>query len=440
MSTREKELLATKEKEIQEMRRKIAEFEAKKKGKKGSHTPNQAAATPSEGNDSESSGANAPRASSVSVDKVDGPSAQLISEAVSAELPQPSEPATTNNDQGVAGLQPPRVKSAKEEKKKRLAALREARDAKLRELREQAEARLREEEARLRALEDEMEIDEGSDDEDNQSEHMSIEEQPEEEAPIDDDGKQIEDSQGKSSPLIMSRKREMSTCRQTGLTFPAVVGPLPSMPETREEAAIPAPATGAEAGDQGQLTGATTDSQDSHMSGLPDPVGDAKSAEVETDGGHHDESRERAITSEEVQPSASTDGHQTRSSSQQHVDDVRMVEEVPVSVPMPDYSMDNATAESRTTNSGQADPDAQPDACEPSEAMATDSADHVAMSDSPEFSPEPAGDRSSNTDGYVQPQSGERAVPATISDVPQLRDEQQEIEGPVTGEVLMKFA
>lgn len=220
-------VLLQKQKEIEDMKRKIAELEAKKKVKKGSQTPSQVASTPSEGNDSESSGAIAPRASSSSADKVDGPSAQLISEAVSANLPKPSEPLPKEDiraqrDQSVS-LARSRMDAAQEQNRKKLAALREAREAKKREhearmreeeaRRQEEEARMEEEEARLQAeLDGEMDMDQGSEDEMNQSEHMSVDEQPAEEIPKDNGGKQDGNKQGKPSLTPRLRGKGNLSC------------------------------------------------------------------------------------------------------------------------------------------------------------------------------------------------------------------------------------
>ncbi|KAK0730042.1 hypothetical protein B0H67DRAFT_548076 [Lasiosphaeris hirsuta] len=83
--------LDLKEKEIQDMRRKIAEAEAKRKVKKssvGSQTPNQSGGTP-ELKDTELARL-PPKQRPISADLSDGPSAQLLSEATSAKLPKPS--------------------------------------------------------------------------------------------------------------------------------------------------------------------------------------------------------------------------------------------------------------------------------------------------------------------------------------------------------------
>lgn len=214
MSTKEKELLAketaAKERAIQEMRRRIAEIEAKQKAKKGSQTPNQAAATPSQSNDSASSGAIVPRPSSVAAGKIDAPSAQLISEAVSARLPKPSESSPKENAQTErsrsVSVSASRANAALEEKKKQLAALREAREAKKREAEERMKAeqarmreeeeRMQEEEARLQAeLEQDAEMENGTDD-DNQSERMSVDEESEEETRGDEEAKETGETQG----------------------------------------------------------------------------------------------------------------------------------------------------------------------------------------------------------------------------------------------------
>ncbi|OIW30861.1 hypothetical protein CONLIGDRAFT_293095 [Coniochaeta ligniaria NRRL 30616] len=386
MSTQEKELLA-KEKAIQEMRRKIAEFEAKKKAKGGSQTPSQAAATPSEGNDSESSGSNGHRASSVSVDKVDGPSAQLISEAVSAKMPKPSDLGLKNNVQAERGRSvshgASRVDSVLEEKKKKLVALREAREARIREaearikaeearIREE-EARMQEEEARLEAeFDGAAEMEHGSD-EDNQSEHMSIDEPPEDETPTNNEGRQNGDN--------------------------------------------PAVPTSTTVGNREQTADAATEAQDVRMNDASQPaIEDASSSQAD----RLDKSHEAANNYQD--PVAV---------SQQQVEDVPTVEQVTVIEQAPDSSMDNATTELPTTSaSGQPAQEAQSDSYKPAEAMATDSADHVDIPDSPEFSPEPAG----NAAGHIDAQIGEQSVPATISDVTRSRDDIQEIEVAVASE------
>jgi hypothetical protein len=145
LSKKEQELLA-KEKAIEAMRRKIAEAEAKRKAKQassGAQTPIPAAATPSEGNGSESSGANGPRASSVSiVDKVNGPSAQLIAEAVAAQSPKPSEAPQANTPQAEPAHSVTAVVESAAQKKERRKRERAEREKKLQEelARIQAEA------------------------------------------------------------------------------------------------------------------------------------------------------------------------------------------------------------------------------------------------------------------------------------------------------------
>lgn len=123
--------LDLKEKAIQDMRRKIAEAEAKRKVKKssvGSQTPNQSSRTP-EFRDNEV--ARLPSRRVVSADLSDGPSAQLLSEATSAKLPKPSRRSTSaQQDKAerrgrIVSLDLSRIDESLEEKMNRLKQLQE---------------------------------------------------------------------------------------------------------------------------------------------------------------------------------------------------------------------------------------------------------------------------------------------------------------------------
>lgn len=402
MSTKEKELLA-KEKAIQEMRRKIAEAEAKRKAKNGSQTPNQTAVTPPEANDSKSSGASDPRASSVNVDKVDAPSAQLISEAVSAKLVKPSEVSRKDSGPVERGrsvsLGVPRVDSALEEKKKKLAAMREARAARIREAEARIkaeEARIREEEARMQEEEErlqaefdgEAEMDHESDD-DNQSEHMSVDEPTEDETPNDSEGKQDGDNQ-------------------------AIPGPSTTLIETREKPSSPTAPTSVKAGEPEQTAHAAAEAQDDGTRGV------SQSATKESGSPQAD----RVDKTQDTAQPTSNPNDDTSAVSQQQVGDVPMIDQAPES------TTGNAGTEPPTTSEGQAVQETQPDSNKSADAVPEDSADPAVVLDSPEFSPEPADSGA----GLPEPQIGEQSVPATISDVPRSRDGTQEIEGPATSE------
>jgi len=114
-------------------------------------------------------------------------------------------------------------------------------------------------------------------------------------------------------------------------------------------------------------------------------------------------------------PTSETDAREKTQAAAADQSDFRMSmeeHESTVSQAHGDSFADKATADT-TTSAGQ---------------PVRDSGYRVAVPDSPDFSPEPAGDLSSNV-------AGEQHVPATISDVPRSRAETQEIEGPVVSEV-----
>ncbi|KAB5547228.1 hypothetical protein GE09DRAFT_203936 [Coniochaeta sp. 2T2.1] len=390
------ELLA-KEKAIQEMKRKIAEYEAKQNAKKGSQTPNQATATPSEINENESSGANGPRASSVNVDKIDGPSAQLLSEAVTASLPTPSEPAALENAQADGSRSVSRggsrVDSALEVRKKKAAALREAREARMREAKArieaekariaEEEARMQEEEARMLAeAEQDEEMEAGSDD-DDQSEHMSVDEESEEETRKEE---AVEQTAGSQAILVPEASAPQSPGKE----------PSPPLPTSNELNATEV---------------AASEAQDVPVSeeAIPAPEDHSATPVIVHDNG----------------PAAAV---------QQHVEEVPIANPDLVIEQVAGSSPDVAAAEPPMNSTGEPGYEGRAEVYEPTETHVQDSVDHVTIPDSPEFSPEPAGDDLSDATGGVEHQAEDHIVPATISDVPHSRAETQEIEGPATSE------
>jgi hypothetical protein len=133
---------------------------------------------------------------------------------------------------------------------------------------------------------------------------------------------------------------------------------------------------------------------------------------------------------------AANDNQDLSTSSQQQVEDVPMEEQASDTAQASDSSMDDGAA-----NAGQPVEEHGSGSDEHVDGAAEGSVRHVAIHDSPEFSPEPADDPSSNAAGYLADQIGEQPVPATISDVPQSRDDTQEVEGgPVNSEVQAHFA
>ncbi|KAB5560027.1 hypothetical protein GE09DRAFT_1220691 [Coniochaeta sp. 2T2.1] len=390
------ELLA-KEKAIQEMKRKIAEYEAKQNAKKGSQTPNQVTATPSEVNESESSGTHGPRASSVNVDKIDGPSAQLLSEAVTASLPTPSEPAALEKARADGSRSVSRggsrVDSALEERKKKVAALREAREARMREAKArieaekariaEEEARMQEEEARMLAeAEQDEEMEAGSDD-DNQSEHMSVDEEPEEDTRKEE---AVEQTVGSQAVLVPD----------ASVPQPPGKEPSPALPTSNEL-------------DATEVTASEAQEVPVREEAIPAP---------------EDHSATPVIVH----------GNGSAAAVQQHAEDVHITNPDLVIEQAAGSSPDTAAAEPPMTSTGEPGYESPAEVYKPTEPHVRDSVDHVTIPDSPEFSPELAGDDLSDATGGVEPQAEDQAVPTTISDVPQSRADTQEIEGPATSE------
>lgn len=129
-SRRRETELDLKEKAIQEMRRKIAEAEAKQKAKKssGSQTPNQASHTPES---KENEVAQPASRQPVYTDSFDGPSAQLMSETFSARLPKKTDHLPPNQLEKaerrgrIVSFELPRIDDSLEEKVRRLNQLRD---------------------------------------------------------------------------------------------------------------------------------------------------------------------------------------------------------------------------------------------------------------------------------------------------------------------------
>lgn len=121
--------LDLKEREIQEMRRKIAEAEAKRKAKQ----PSVGAQTPKKGNGANQRGFEAarPPLGRRAPSSSDGPSAQLMLEASSAKLPKLSERVVSGQSPRaefktrIASQDLPRIKGSIEEKRMRLKQLQE---------------------------------------------------------------------------------------------------------------------------------------------------------------------------------------------------------------------------------------------------------------------------------------------------------------------------
>jgi hypothetical protein len=137
-------------------------------------------------------------------------------------------------------------------------------------------------------------------------------------------------------------------------------------------------------------------------------------------------------------PSAATNNDGLHSSS----GDVPMAEEVLVAeqAASKSFAVDNVTKEPACA-----------EAVQPQEHMIQDPSDHATIPISPPFSPAPAGNPAANggedSDGHAAPESS--LMPATISDVPQARDEQNDIEqlyaqyndkAAGAGEVQLRFA
>lgn len=129
-----------------------------------------------------------------------------------------------------------------------------------------------------------------------------------------------------------------------------------------------------------------------------------------------------AMSQDGSDPSVAHGGQHRVTSSQHQAAGVAMHEQVPEIGHPTDSFLDRAGSS------------------EPAGAIANDSLNHVAVPDSPEFSPEPADGPTSDAAGHLAAQAGELAAPATISDVPRSRDDTQEIEGPVKSEVQARFA
>ncbi|KAK3336059.1 hypothetical protein B0T19DRAFT_395857 [Cercophora scortea] len=145
--------LDIKEKEIQDLRRKIAKAEAKKKTAKkasiGSHKSTTTWATDSKDREAAQAHSTQRMASVSGSDKSDGPSAQLISEETSAKLPKPSEITRLGKEEKaqrrgrIVSLDLPRIDESLEDKVKRLKELRDEESRLQREIDERlAEKRL----------------------------------------------------------------------------------------------------------------------------------------------------------------------------------------------------------------------------------------------------------------------------------------------------------
>lgn len=211
------------------------------------------------------------------------------------------------------------------------------------------------------------------------------------------------------------------------------------MIEDQEKPASRAHGTNSETAEHLGAVGAVIEAHDAHASEAPGHVAEGPTSSevgVEKNNAHDDEFQNPASTTAGGQPpSEANNNEELPSPPYQQAEDIQTADDVPVVEQAPESLMDPLAKEAVTTSDI---PQGQ-DPFEPAEPVAKDSVDHVAIPDSPDFSPEPANGNSANGAAYVEAQISEQPVPATISDVPQSRgehDEHEEIEGAVTGEVL----
>jgi hypothetical protein len=216
LGKKEQEMLAAKERAIQEMKRKIAEAEAKaklkaKQASSGAQTPNLTSASPSETNGSVPTN---PRSSSV-VEKDDAPSTQLLSEAVAAKAPKraeaPATPTTRPGDQ-----HPPDVRASKP-------------------VETDKERRKREKAERMRRLQEEMARLAAEDDDDEEESQTQEVPPPARKAPVEEPvsvTQPMSSEPGKSLPTV-SRDEHQDKVDVARLADPAADG----LPKSSDEPA-----------------------------------------------------------------------------------------------------------------------------------------------------------------------------------------------------------
>ena len=410
--------LDRKEKAIQEMRRKIAEAEAKRKAKKasgGSQTPNADALTPPEPRDGEAPRPPLSRVVSTSdVEMSDGPSAQLISESGSAKLPKPSETRLRDEFRAerrgrIASLDLPRIDGTLQEKMNKLK-------------------RLREEEARLQA-----EIDEGLAEKNKLTDELI---QLDEEIPDESrewDGQPVEDASNApriTPPAVqtnLSPKITTSIGESTGPTTHGSVteeaAPSPSQNTRGQSPALvdnADPIRDQEHKDDAQPNDEGNEPPERVISpGIALPVAPPQPSTAEVGMNPEQGTAELSTPSAPSDPSASSEPAQESATM-----GAVMSEPAPIETP-------------------QEDGEVQSDSYEPPEPMEQDSADHVTSASSP-FSPAPAADSpaADNTDDQrIGNTTGTSPLLAQISLVAQPRDSVQEMEATaIPSEVTLIFA
>lgn len=146
-------------------------------------------------------------------------------------------------------------------------------------------------------------------------------------------------------------------------------------------------------------------------------------------------SQEPGAAAEDASSSQTDHPDRSHEGPQQQAADVPVDEQVSDIGHTTDSSMDRATTEASTSSASPLVQEDRTGPHEPADAAAQDSTDHVAIPDSPQFSPAPADDPASDAAGDIAAQLGGLSVPATISDVTRSRDDTQEIEGPFKREV-----
>jgi hypothetical protein len=263
LGKKEQEMLAAKERAIQEMKRKIAEAEAKAKLKakqafSGPQTPNPTSATLSETNVSVS--ANLGGGSVSVIEKIDAPSAQLMSEAVAAKAPEPVENPRTTTQQSTQPLPELLVRKPVETDKER-------------KRREKAERmrKLQEEMARLAAEDDDDE--EGG--EENQTQEVP---RPAKEASAE---KLVSETQPSSSDLGESLSAMSKEQNQDEVDVAKLIEIAADGPKALDEPVIdigdhPEPN---ESNEEGEIS----ETEDVSMIDAPQPMAESQESPEQTD-------------------------------------------------------------------------------------------------------------------------------------------------------------